>query len=128
MGSYGKAALKAVKLHTSGKAKSPSDAWEKATIKMFGQGTSSQKKGCPRNAFLGLCEEGLVKGIPSGNYTMSKKNKEYAIKAVKILQGAPKLSSNSKTLWNKVIKGGQKVHNQQMDIVIALWNNNLIEG
>lgn len=57
-----------------------------------------KKKGCPRNAFLGLYEEGLVKGIPSGNYTRSKKNKEYAIKAVKILKGAPELSSNSKTL------------------------------
>lgn len=30
---------------------------------------SSQVKGCTKGTFLGLCEEGLVKGIPKGNYT-----------------------------------------------------------
>ena len=32
-------------------------------IEIFGEGNASQKKGCPRNTFLGLCEEGLrIKG------------------------------------------------------------------
>lgn len=30
---------------------------------LFGLGTSSQCKGCPRDAFLGLCGEGLVGGV-----------------------------------------------------------------
>jgi hypothetical protein len=46
---------------------------------------SAQKKGCPRGAFLGLCEEGLVKGIPAGNYTTSKDNKAYAVRAAELL-------------------------------------------
>jgi hypothetical protein len=45
-----------------------------------------KKKGCPKGTFLGLCEEGLVKGIPKGNYTKSVKNKKYAIKAVTVLK------------------------------------------
>jgi len=39
-------------------------------------------KGCPRGAFLELCEAGMIKGIASGKYTRSKRNKEYAIDAV----------------------------------------------
>ena len=46
---------------------------------------SAQKKGCPRGAFLGLCEDGLVKGIPAGNYTVSKDNKAYAVRAAELL-------------------------------------------
>ena len=34
-----------------------------------------------RGAFLGLCEEGLVKGIPAGKYSASKDNKQYAVRA-----------------------------------------------
>lgn len=41
---------------------------------IFGESTS-QRKGCPKGVYLGLCEEGLVKGIPKGKYTKSKKIK-----------------------------------------------------
>jgi predicted CoA-binding protein len=126
MGKYGEAAVKAVKLVVSGTIDYPRDAWEIATGEIFGAGTSSQRKGCPRNAFLGLCEEGKIKGIPFDNYTNSKKNKEYAIKAVQILQEIPALSSDPTALWNRVVKRDYKVHNQQMDVVTSLWNNNLI--
>ena len=126
MGKYGEAAVKAVKLLASGNVDRPKDAWEVATIEIFGEGTSSQRKGCPRNTFLGLCEEGKIKGIPPGNYTNSRKNKEYAIKAVQILQEVPALSSNPETLWNRVVERDYKAHNQQMNVVTQLWNNNLI--
>jgi len=126
MGKYGEAAVKAVKLLVSGNVDRPKDAWEVATSEIFSKGTSSQRKGCPRNAFLGLCEEGKIKGIPPGNYTNSRKNKEYAIKAVQILQEIPALSSNPETLWNRVVERAYKAHNQQMDVVTQLWNNNLI--
>ena len=51
-------------------------------MKMFGEATTAQIKGCPKNAFLGLCEEGLVVDIEKGYYTersTSHKNKDYAI-------------------------------------------------
>lgn len=37
MGKYGESAVKAVKLYTSRKAIAPRDAWEMATIELFGK-------------------------------------------------------------------------------------------
>lgn len=61
------------------------EIWLKYAQKNF-ESKSSQKKGCPKNTFLGLCEEGLVKGISKGKYTKSVKNKEYALKAIELLK------------------------------------------
>lgn len=87
---------------------------------------SSQEKGCPRNTFLGLCEEGLVKGVPKGNYTNSVKNKEYALKAIEILKWQKTTTFSQKELWEKLVLG-EKKHNSQMDVVLALWKNDLIK-
>jgi hypothetical protein len=122
MNKYGNAAIRAVKHYTNGQATNPQDAWEMATIAIFGEGTSSQKKGCPKGAFLGLCEEGLVKGIPIGNYTISTKNKNYAVRAVSILKHDSSYVSNVERLWSAAIGGVEKKHNSQMDVVLALWN------
>lgn len=130
MGSYGEAALKAVELIKIGKATDPRDAWKIATSQLFGAGTSMQRKGCPKGAFLGLCEEGFVKAIPSGHYIRSKKNKNkfYAVKAVSILKNNPTKNYTKNELWNEVIGNKhKKVHNQQMDVVLALWENGFIQ-
>ena len=86
---------------------------------------SSQEKGCPKNTFLGLCEEGLVKGIPKGNYTKSVLNKEYALKAVAILKQNSQTTFTPKELWEK-LDLGDKRSNSQMDVVLALWEKGLI--
>ena len=88
---------------------------------------AARKKGCPRGAFLGLCEEGLVKGILAGHYTTSKDNKAYAVRAVALLTEGTQHWSTS-ALWQAVTNGAEKAHNSQMDIVLALWNNDLIVG
>lgn len=125
MNKYGIAAIKAVKLLNSDyKGEFPKDAWDIATTELFGEGSSSQNKGCPRAAFLGLCEEGLVKGVARGKYTRSKKNKEYAIKAVEYLKKNPNISISPENLWKKA--GPNKQHNNQMDVVIGLWDYELI--
>lgn len=64
MNSYGQSAVHAVRAYAA-LSESPQDAWNRATSDIFGVNTSSQRKGCPRNAFLGLCEEGLVRGFRS---------------------------------------------------------------
>lgn len=128
MSSYGKAALYAVRLVKAGRANDPIDAWEKSTISQFGKGTSSQLKSCPRDAFLGLCEAGFVRGISPGTYTQSTSNKEYALAAARFLKAKP-LSSTKPTmaLWRRVMKSvGEpegKTHNQQMDVVLTLFQN-----
>jgi hypothetical protein len=126
MNKYGTASVLAVRLFQNGEAGSPEHAWELATTRIFGLNTPSQKKNCPKNAFLGLCEDGLVKGIPKGIYTRSKKNKKYAVKAVSLLKSNPALSSNQTSLWNIIQDGIPKKHNSQIDVAVSLWNNNLI--
>lgn len=85
MNKYGQAALKAVNQMETKQSSTPMDAWNIATTETCGEGTWAQKKGCPKNAFLGLCEAGLISGIPHGSYSgrsNSQKNKGYAVKAV----------------------------------------------
>jgi len=108
----------------------PKDAWDEAAREIIG-GADTRVKGCPREAFLGLCGEGMVKGIPKKPYTRSEKNKLYARKAVELLRNNPKFRDDTtKELWNRVLKdlGREKVHhNQQMHVVLALWKSNLIQ-
>lgn len=123
---YGEAALMATQQVPSGDI-SPVARWESAMEKLYPTSAAARKKGCPREAFLGLCEEGLVKGIPAGRYTSSKDNKAYAVRAVALLtEGAQHWSTSA--LWRAVTNGTEKAHDSQMDIVLALWNNDMIVG
>ncbi len=129
MGQNGKAAIKAVKLVVD-EDMSPQDAWEKAICE-YTTSELSRDKGCPRNAFLGLCEEGMIIGVDSGKYDAGKKNKAYATEAVRILQRDKSQINNKTKLWKKVMKKlgeeTSKSQNGQMDVVISLWNSGLIE-
>ena len=119
---YGEAALIAAR---DSAGTSPAKRWQSAMERVYPTSVSAQKKGCPRGAFLGLCEEGLVKGIPAGNYTVSKDNKAYAVRAAELLiEGKQKWSISE--LWRAVTDDLEKTHNSQMDIVLALWKNGLI--
>ena len=123
---YAIAALNAVNLIKTGKTKSPVEAWEKATSELFGKGTSGQTKSCPRNVFLGLCEDGHVIGIEKGSYITYEKNKGYALEALRILENNPSFSDGPKELWELVVEGKDIVHNSQMDVVLALWRNGFL--
>jgi hypothetical protein len=89
------------------------------TAKEIFETKSSQEKGCPKNTFLGLCTEGLVKGIPKGSYTKSVKNKEYAIRAVAILKQNKHTTFSPKELWDK-LELGDKRFNSKMNVVLTL--------
>jgi hypothetical protein len=123
---YGEAALMATQQVPSGDI-NPVARWESAVERLYPTSSAARKKSCPRGAFLGLCEEGLVKGIPAGRYTASKDNKAYAVRAVALLTEGTQLRSTS-ALWRAVTNGVETRHNSQMDIVLALWNNDLIVG
>ena len=119
---YGEAALIAAR---DSAGTSPAKRWQSAVEKVYPTSVTAQKKGCPRGAFLGLCEEGLVKGIPAGQYTTSKDNKAYVVRAAELLiEGKQKWSISE--LWRAVADDPEKAHNSQMDIVLALWKNGLI--
>lgn len=121
---YGEAALIAARQGSSGVA-DPAARWESAMHQLYPTSPTSRKKTSPRGAFLGLCEEGLVKGIPAGQYNASKENKAYAVHAVKLLtEGTQSWSTNG--LWQAVAGEPEKQHSSQMDVVLALWKNGLI--
>lgn len=120
MSKYGETAILAVELVESGKALDPEDGWERAVRQMFPGSQSLQDKGCPKGAFLGLCREGLVKGIDAGPHGRPSKNGKYALDAAQVLRRNRFLCSQPSLLWKKVA-GPSKTENHQMEVVIALW-------
>lgn len=110
MNKYAETAIVAVKYVNAGLP--PRSAWEKASCEIFIPNSSSQKKGCPRNAFLGL-------------YGGTGKNAEYAQKALKILKsGNTNLSESD--LWLMVTGSSGKAYNSQMHVVKALFDVGLV--
>lgn len=86
---------------------------------------ASIKKGCPRLAFIGLCENNLIKDIEVKNSYKESLNRNYAVEAVKVLKN-DKRNYTSKELWEE-IGNKDKKHNSQMDVVLALWEKGMIE-
>lgn len=126
---YGEAALMAVRMETFGKAITPQERWQDAVGKLYPTTPAGQKKSGPRGVFLGLCEQGLVKGIPAGQYGSSNsagsKNKAYALRAVELLTAGTHKTVTQ--LWSEVTEGDESPHASQMDVVLALWKNDLIQ-
>jgi hypothetical protein len=134
MAVFGNAAVDAVHIIQNGKAKCPINAWHIA-IGNMPVAESTKEKGCPKNTFLGLCEDGYFAGIgiPCGNYinsTKDKKNKEYGIQGVKLLRRYPEMALNKSKLWRKVLEelneNPKKTPESQMDVVVTLWENDLL--
>jgi hypothetical protein len=121
---YGEAAILAARQGASGGI-NPEAQWESAMEKLYPTSPTARRKGAPRGAFLGLCEEGLVKGIPVGHYSATRDNKSCAVRAVALLSEA-KQSLSVSALWRAVTQDPEKPHGGQMDIVMALWKNDLI--
>lgn len=69
----------------------------------------------------------MIKNIPIGSYTESTENKLYAVRAVRALRKNPELAYNEELLWEQVSRGKSISHNEQLDVVISLWNEGLIE-
>lgn len=127
MGKYGSAAIRATEIALQDVTADPKHAWSTATREIFPNSPSSQEKGCPKGAYLGLCSEGLVKGIAAGKYTNSIDNRRYAVEAVLALRENPSLASDPSLLWETIMDGTAKKQNSQTDVVISLWNNGLLE-
>lgn len=125
---YGDVAVTAVML-CKYKRLTPDMAWQVAVREHFPLSLSAQKKGEPKNTFLVLCSEGLVPPIPRKCYTRALKNWVRTIQAVKYLLTTSHTELlNSMELWDVVMKDtGENIsQNDQMDVVLALWNAGLI--
>lgn len=123
---YGKVAIAAVQLCTKF-GHDPRTAWNAAAKKQFPNSPSSQAKGCPRGAFMGLCVAGWVRGVETEAIEKRMgKNARYAVDAVNLLRAKKPRTLTAKELWSKVGHGIR--HNSQMDVVLALWSRGLIQG
>ncbi|MFG6667312.1 DUF6979 family protein [Halomonas sp. HNIBRBA4712] len=99
------------------------DAWGESAQEIFPDQEASRKKGCPRSAFLGLVEEGMIREVEAGKHLRSNVNKQHALDAVKLLKAEPGLAQSPAQLWQRVIYPTPKKYNQQMHVVVALWEN-----
>jgi len=121
VGAFGKAAVRAKQLVLQ-LAQSPEKAWESAIAEVT-TSRSVRATYCPKNAFLGLCEAGVIAGIPAGRYgaPVPNKNGQYALEAWRVLQSEPYLSDDKTALWARL--NGPDTQNGQMDVVVDLWNS-----
>ena len=126
MSNYGK--LATIAATRARKGANPIAAWKLSAEEVFPNKKASREKGCPKCAFLGLAEEGLIRGVPPGSYTSSKRNKQYALAALATLRENPNLAEDTEKLWAIVIAGEEKQHNEQMSVVAELWQNGDLES
>ena len=129
---YGEVAIEATK-YIQATREDPEKAWNKFAEEIFGTGSSGAKKTCPRNAYLGLCADGLVVGVPEKDHNSDENpNKIYAVQAVRMLCADSSLEKlTPKKLWDKVMENieyGPDNHNNQIDVVVALWHEGMIVG
>ena len=122
---FGDTALKARELLIKGVACTPRQAWNLAGVELFHR-ESYLSKGCPRAAFIGLCEKGLVKGVAAGDYSAGTMNKQYTLKALKMLRENPEWRFTKSRWWLEVTKDNQISHNHQLDVLIALYVNGFL--
>ena len=106
-----------------GKALSPAERWQDAVQKLYPT-PAGQKKKAPREAFVGLCEAGLVKGVAADSFATGNRNKDYAVAAVELLRDGTHKTVTQ--LWTAVTDSDGTEHSCQMDVVLALWKNDLI--
>jgi hypothetical protein len=122
MSKYSQIALDSVVDLNKNQSLNPVDAWNNNAKVMYPDSLDAQTKSCPKSAFLGLCEDGLVSGVKPGSYTASKLNKGYALAALSHLKSNPQL--NEKELWSLV---SEKKPNNQMAVVKALYSKGYIK-
>jgi hypothetical protein len=126
MGKFGEVAVEATHRLNSAEVSDPREAWHSAAQVLLSYSTSMMRKHCPLSAYLGLCEEGLVKGAPRGPWLTSDVNKRYAVRAVQALRDDSTWLSRPTPLWRVVSQSPKKVQNGQIDVVFALWEKRLI--
>lgn len=133
MGKYGDTAVRTAERLRAGHL-SAEDAWRAVAAEVFAGAPEAMRKTCPREAFLGLCQAGLLAGIPAGRCTPAEsgRNRRYAAEAVRLLLAEPGLADGGKAvLWRRVMRAcGEdpgKRPNEQMDVVLSLWRKRLID-
>lgn len=123
MNRYTEIVVKAINTIKEGRVQNPVEAWDKSLTDVFGNNITSYNRNCARNTFLGLCEEGYIKGINKGKYTLSKINKEYVVKLRDTIY--KNQVSNEDNIW-LAINMSDKKHYLQLQIVKELYEEKIL--
>lgn len=121
---FSQVAIKSIELIIKEKI-DPRQAWQISAEEIFKESPSSIAKNCPRSAFLVLCQEGLINGVPKGNYTNATETKEYILNGLEFIKTDTTLANSPSKLWDKVVNEN-KVHNQRMHILCDLYKKGYI--
>lgn len=120
MGQLGRIAEHAVKRITQD-ALAPEEAWAVMAAELYSGTPALQERGCGRSAFLRLCAAGVVREVTASDCADAKKDQDYALRALKILNEDPTLAHDQDTLWRLVTEGRTIRHNGQMDVECTLF-------
>jgi hypothetical protein len=126
MTKYAQTARAAAQFATNNRM-SPEAAWNKAAEQVFPTQLASRVKGCPRQAFIALANAYFVKRSAAPKRASKSTSGVYALEATEALRKNPELVNSKADLWART-SGGSKKHNSQMDVVIALWNENYLSN
>ena len=93
-------------------------AWQDSVQEIFGN-TPSAKKGCPKNAFLGIY--GLAK--------RNSKNADYALNAIEIIKEIPleNLQNVRPSKFWRDYMGMNIMYNSQIDVIFALLDKGYLK-
>lgn len=101
----------------------PAEAWDEAAAKHGGKA----KTGYPRTMWLALCEAGLVKGVPPGDYAgRAGDMRKYAPRMVELLVEDPDYEYEPEALFTDATEGKVPLQGQ-LDVLFGLYNHGLIE-
>ncbi|WP_179038531.1 DUF6979 family protein [Limnobaculum xujianqingii] len=117
---YGEIAINALNLIHKNKY-TPEKAWDNAV--------KGYEKGCPKSAFLGLCNQGYILNVVNNKKEEITDNGRYAITAADIIFLYPNTTYTASKLWKAV---GEKTarpetHNGQMHVVLALKERDYLQ-
>ena len=126
---FEKAAICAVKI-INDKNLSPEEAWFEA-ISEYTNSYETRIKKCPKHAFVDLYYHNKLKlDRPIHIRQGLTLNGRYALKAIELLIKDSSLANSKNELWTRTMQelndNPYKGQNGQMDIVIALYDKNLL--
>lgn len=124
MNKYARIAVEAARSLRDGRRPDPVEAWEEAAREVAPQAPTSGSKPCPRTAFLGLCEAGLVLGFAPRGRTFSKGvgNKKKGLVALDLLKADQSLLDRKGDWWRRTAgPKGRPRHEGVLDVVEGLW-------
>ena len=128
----GRIAVEAQRLAATGTH--PLDAWTEVLRRTYaGKQLENQlQHTCPKWAFSGLCNRGVVAGVSPGSCeeAVTKNSAEFALRALELVSKDGALLHNKRELRRRVFgipqSPGYRQPNGEVDVLLGLWEARLV--